>query len=81
MANINIQVRNLLINHLGFTEELLSGSEKIIRLGNDKMKEEFFMLIISVKEKVDLNEIENPALYFIGALKNQLIHKGLYNGK
>ena len=80
-ANVNINVQNLLVDHLGFTNESFVNNEALIRLGSDTMRDDFFKLIITVKSMVDLKEINAPSAYFIGALKNQLKSKGLYHGK
>ena len=80
-ANVNINVQNLLVDHLGFTNESLVNNEALIRLGSDTMREGVFKLIMTGKSMVDLKEINAPSAYFIGALKNQLKSKGLYHGK
>jgi hypothetical protein len=36
------------------------------------MRDDFMKLIIDVKALSDFKKIENPAAYFIGALKNKL---------
>ncbi|WP_445711611.1 hypothetical protein [Flavobacterium sp.] len=79
--NININIRNLLIDHLGFTDAGLINNETLIKNGSDFMREDFIKLIITVKRSVDLKKIDSPSGYFIGALKNTLKSKGLYNGK
>lgn len=80
-ANVNINIQNLLVDHLGFTNESLVNNEDLIRLGSDTMRDDFLKLIITVKSMVDLKGINAPSAYFIGALKNQLRSKGLYHGK
>lgn len=80
-ANINIYIQNLLVDHLGFTNEGLVNNEALIRLGSDSMRDDFLKLIITVKTTVELKEIDAPSAYFIGALKNKLNSKGLYHGK
>ena len=80
-ANVNINIQNLLVDHLGFTNEGLVNNEALIRLGSNIMSDDFLKLIITVKAMVDLKKINAPSAYFIGALKNQLKSKGLYHGK
>ena len=73
--NINNVVRDLLVNHLGFTDDGLVNNESLIRKGYDLFRDDFMKLIIDVKALSDFKKIENPAAYFIGALKNKLDNK------
>lgn len=76
LANINIYIQTLLVENLNFTNEGLKNNEKLIRFGNDVMRDDFLKLIIDVQIIVEEKGIENPSGYFIGALKNQLKKKG-----
>jgi hypothetical protein len=81
MANVNIYIQTLLVENLNFTNEGLKNNEKLIRFGNDIMRDDFFKLIIDVQIIVEEKGIENPSGYFIGALKNQLKLRGFPYGK
>jgi hypothetical protein len=76
MANVNIYIQTLLVENLNFTNEGLKNNEELIRFGNDVMRDDFLKLIIDVQIIVEEKAIENPAGYFIVALKNQLKLRG-----
>jgi hypothetical protein len=77
MVNINDYVQGLLVEHLGFDDVNLKKYEEIIRLGFDKMKDDFMKLLIDVKYLKDSKNIEYPVAYFITALKNQLTKRNI----
>ncbi|MFH6960946.1 hypothetical protein ACHRVK_00010 [Flavobacterium plurextorum] len=81
LANINIYIQTLLIENLNFTNEGLKNNEKLIRFANDVMRDDFLKFIIDVQCTVDEKAIENPAGYFIGAIKNELNRRGFPKGK
>jgi hypothetical protein len=80
-VNINIYVQNLLVEHLGFTHKDLLDNEVLLKQGFDIMKDDFLKLIIDVKTMMDKKKINIPSAYFIGALKNELILKGVFKKK
>jgi hypothetical protein len=76
MANINIYIQTLLFENLNFTNEGLKNNEELIRSASNVLKDDLFKLIIDVQIIVEEKAIENPAGYFIGALKNELRRRG-----
>lgn len=76
LANINIYIQTLLQENLNFTDVGLKNNEELIRLANNVLKDDLYKLIIDVQIVVEEKAIENPAGYFIGALKKELKRRG-----
>jgi len=71
-VNLNYQIQNLLKTHLKFDYIGLKKNEVLLQETHKLLGDRFFKMIIYIKEKVEKDNIEYPANYFMGACKKSL---------